>query len=239
MKMDTYDDDPVDPPDFRIAHARFLRRQDDQLADLRQAYNSFSPAERVTIRVALEKAEAASCNLAELGIRLKVEVENDERDEAGNTVSVGRLRVQLGGYASGDSRVGCWRRVHAGFVLAVSASLQPDRSTLRIRHQFDVVFLLRRIDSKLEQLAVIVVALHALTNAERVQERRDFLLDDSAATQVSDEVARRHPANYPRSTTLQALQLEPEFTLQSENHSLPRIGLPLPYKASRPLLLLG
>jgi hypothetical protein len=83
--MDSYGD-PVDPPNFRVAHARFLRRQDDRLADLRQAYERFTPEERAAIREALEKAEAASCELAELGIRLIVAVEIDEHDGASNTV---------------------------------------------------------------------------------------------------------------------------------------------------------
>jgi hypothetical protein len=83
--MNDDDHDPIEPPNFGVARARVLRVQDDELADLRQAYESFTPLEQATIRAALERAEGVSCELAELGIRLKIEVEHDERDEAGNT----------------------------------------------------------------------------------------------------------------------------------------------------------
>ncbi len=80
------DHDPDEPGDFGVLHLRFLHRLDQQLADLRQAYESYLPGERERIRQLLERAEAVNAELAEMGMWLKVGVEHDERDENGNIV---------------------------------------------------------------------------------------------------------------------------------------------------------
>jgi hypothetical protein len=58
-------------------HSRQLRRQDSKLADLRRWYEGNSPEQRAKIREGLEKADAATKDLAG-GMYLTVKVENNE-----------------------------------------------------------------------------------------------------------------------------------------------------------------
>jgi len=79
-------DDEDEPGDYATMHARFLHRLDQQLSDLRLAYESFSPEERTRLRHVLEIARAADDELADLGIRLIAHVEHEECDDDGNPV---------------------------------------------------------------------------------------------------------------------------------------------------------